>query len=512
MNADNVSLPILPADSAAPVIGPDIKKEPAVRLLRLLAGLIVIIATFDFCFWGIRDLGFSVAVFCPILAGVILVNRESRLKSTTKFMLMLLMGADLAAMIETGLTNTLVLVILMIVIAGDTFFNDEEKWGRWLSQGIALIRVPGRIFWLGMTLLDVGLGEGFGWVGSFFALIFLTVPALVLLLIFGSLLASGNAVFSHWIAAFFNSFWEVIKLYMNFERISLWCFIAFLALPLLHPVNVSAWWWKWTLQLPRFKERVPVQAARLSSGLILVMLNGLFLVANIADILFLWSGQKLPSGVNYSQFVHQGVNSLIVTVLLSAIVLTTIFQQAMSIVRRPELKILALAWIAQNLFLILSVGLRLDLYIQAYDMTVTRLSVILFLILVASGYALLTIKIIKDRSLSWLIGGCMLAIFATFYLAQFLDLNGWSANYNVMRWEKDRSHNLDVGYLHELGPAAWPALSRAHQDDDSVQIISDDPRENTPPGSFTSKANFDSKHWREWSARAWMNRWALEEK
>jgi hypothetical protein len=160
----------------------------------------------------------------------------------------------------------------------------------------------------------------------------------------------------------------------------------------------------------------------------------------------------------------------------------------------------------------LSVALRLKLYIEAYDMTVARLSVIIFLVLVAVGYALLTIKIMREKSLSWLVGGCILAVFATFYITQFLDLAGWSANYNVARWEKNRTRKLDVEYLHELGPAAWPALHRAHDEDGSVQIISDSPRENTPPRSFVSRAAFDSRHWREFSLRAWLNRRALDDK
>ena len=59
---------------------------------------------------------------------------------------------------------------------------------------------------------------------------------------------------------------------------------------------------------------------------------------------------------------------------------------------------------------------------QDYDMTVSRLSVILFLVLVAIGYALLTFKIVLDRSLSWLLGGAIIATLVVLYVAQFLNL------------------------------------------------------------------------------------------
>jgi Domain of unknown function (DUF4173) len=303
-----------------------------------------------------------------------------------------------------------------------------------------------------------------------------------------------------------------LALYFDPWRIAMWLFVAFLILPLLRPANISAGWWKWMESLPRLPEILPTRAALFSSGLILVVLNLLFLIANIADALFLWSGQTLPKGVTYSGFVHSGVNALVITVILSAFVLTTIFQQSQNVTQRKELKWLGLFWIGQNLFLLLSVALRLKLYIEAYDMTVTRLSVMIFLLLVAVGFVLLTIKILREKSLSWLAGGCVLAIFITFYITQFLNLAGWSAVYNVSRFEEKPTRNLDFGYLVELGPPAWPALRHTCgllPNDPSFSITWHDARDkerNQP------QAVFDLSHWREFSLRAWLNRWALEEK
>jgi len=145
-------------------------------------------------------------------------------------------------------------------------------------------------------------------------------------------------------------------------------------------------------------------------------------------------------------------------------------------------------------------------------MTVLRLGVIIFLLLVAAGYGLLTIKVLREKSLPWLIGGCILATFITFYLVQFLNLAGWSADYNVTQWEKDKSRSLDVAYLRGLGPSAWPALRRAADDGaawDNYLLIRDiiDQDEIIEP-----RANFDFQHWREFSLRAYWNSGALEDK
>ena len=488
--------------------------EPPVRLPRLLLGLALGVAIFDLCFWGVDSMGFSVAVFSIVLAGIILGNRESRGGTLTFVLLALLAVAAVAATIETGITNTLVLLMLIIALAGETFFGQIiSPWGRWLSQCVALIFAPGRVFWLAARVMEAVFGGGVSWTGGLVGGCLLAVPALVLALVFGSLLASGNLVFGSWTNSFFDWFWKELALYLDPARIVLWLFVAFLILPLLRPARVSALWWKWTEGLPRLPEIIPSRAAFFSSGLVLVVLNLLFLVANIADALFLWSGQVMPAGVTYKMYVHEGVNALTVTVILSAVVLTTIFQQSLNVARRGELKALAYFWIAQNLFLILSVALRIKYYIVAYEMTVARLGVIIFLVLVAVGFVLLTIKIVWDKSFSWLIGGCVLAVFATFYITQFLDLAGWSANYNIACWEKDRSRSLDFWHLYEYGPDAWPALRHAHEIDPSIAVLNPNSSNGYPTTTDTvHQAQFDWQHWREFSLRASMNQWALEEK
>lgn len=501
--------------SAETVVLPAVPPAP-VRLSRLLVALGVGVAAFDICFWGINAPGFSVGVFFPVLAGVILSQREGWTKfRSVRIILGLLLGASFAAMIETGVTNSLCLLILIAVLAGETWFRDVAFFaGRILSQGVAFLAAPGRPFWLAARILEVSFGKGLGWTGSLLGKVVLILPALVLALVFGSLLAEGNAVFGVWTGDFFDWLWKQLALYLNPARIFLWFFIAFLMLPLLVPSRIGVKWWKPTYLTSPMPALIPASSAVWGSALMLGVLNLLFLVANVADALFLWSGESLPKGVTYSGFVHSGTEALISTALLSALVLVSIFQQEFTVSQNRFLRMLGLLWIAQNLYLLLSVGYRLKLYIEAYDMTVLRLSVIIFLVLVAAGYVLLTIKILRNRSLAWLIGGCAVAVFATFYITQFLDLGGWSANYNVAQWEKDRSKNLDVCYLYSLGPAAWPAISRAAKINPSFAIMQDkdDDDRSIPEALNRSLYLFDSAHWREFSLRAYWNHWALDDK
>ncbi len=495
--------------SASPALPlPPIPGEPPVRLLPLLAGLAASVAMFDLCFWHIPAFGLSTPVFFLAAAGIILALRPSpRWTATTPVILALLGGAASAAVVETSFSNALVFLALLPVLAGDGhFFATGSAWGRTLAQLVALARAPGRPFWLAAQLARASKAQGLGAVGGVVTVAVLSLPALVLVVVFGLLLANGNAVFGNWVNLFFNWLWANFSFDLDPLRIFLWVVVAFVMLPLLRPVRVTDVWWAWTLRLPRWPEIVPARPAFFSSALTLATLNLLFLAANGADALYLWQGNVLPAGLTYSGYVHSGTETLTLTVLLSALVLVTIFQQASTVTRRPLLRGLALVWIGQNLFLIVSVTLRLKLYIEAYDMTISRLGVLIFLALVTAGYGLLTIKITREKSLSWLLGGCLLAVFATFYLTQFLNLAGWSADYNVAQWEKDRSRQLDAVYLQRLGPAAWPALRQARDaapDNPHLEMALNRAR------GRLDRAQCSPGTWRQFSLLAWLNRNAL---
>jgi hypothetical protein len=190
----------------------------------------------------------------------------------------------------------------------------------------------------------------------------------------------------------------------------------------------------------------------------LVLLNALFFVANTIDAVYLWRSRVLPADVNPSDYLHAGVWSLILAVVLSAGLLAAMFQQQEDISDAPLLKALGLVWVTQNLALIASVFLRLKLYVDVWQLTEKRIYVGCFLVLVITGYLLLALSIVFSRGLHWLISRNLVATFVLFFALQFPDVAGPVARFNVARWQREPHHNLDLDYLVELGPNAWPAL------------------------------------------------------
>ena len=330
------------------------------------------------------------------------------------------------------------------------------------------------------------------------------LPVLLLTLLFSVILGAGNAILGTWVNQLLSKLWDWITSFdLSFGRMIFWVFIALLSLALIRPKETSQVWWGWMGRVVRFSPPAKPFQAYSRSVLILAALNAIFFAANSIDCCFLWAHQGIPQGVTYSQYVHQGTAQLIAATLLSAIVLIFLFNQNKSLSSRTLLRVFALLWIGQNLFLLTSIALRLKLYVDVYSLTSQRISVLIFLLLVAGGFILLACKIIFERSLLWLLGANAALLFSFFYIIEFADLEAMAAGYNVSRWERDPTHQLDIDYLQTIGSSGWAALVRVAERNDRVDEASkateilDSIRSQSDSGDSGS-------NWRSWQVRrAW---------
>jgi hypothetical protein len=287
-------------------------------------------------------------------------------------------------------------------------------------------------------------------------------PALGLGLLFSVCFAIGNPVFSKLASdAFDASFRWLSHLNLSPGRVIFWLAAFTLLLSLVKPLRTGLGDWIAKREIPRWSRR-DEQVGRWQSIVVLGLLNGLFFFVNTIDAVYLWGRRSLPEGVGHSAYLHQGVASLVFAVLLSAFVLVLLFQQRLALGDRL-LQWLASAWVAQNVVLIAGVFLRLRLYVDEMQLTLLRVGVGLFLLLVIAGFGLLTMYFWQGRSLAWLIRSNVLATFLLFFGVQFVDLGKYIADYNVRRYLHDRGRYPDLEYLGRLGHSAWPALMELHR-------------------------------------------------
>jgi len=451
-------------ESAQLLVDHAIKPTVAPRLGFLFGSLAAVTALADCCFW--RDQPrLSVGLFGLGTAAIILLNRPAmRWTRPVALILALICGAALESAIDLCFSNGLVLFALLLALGGETYYESlRSGWSRLSELLWTIVKTPARWIWLAIAIADQARLNGpapGGMIRKCARIAWIAVPGLLVTAIFAVVLGDGNALFAKfaddwtaeirdWILQFDLSFWRCV----------VWVFVAGIALPILWPSPAPEAERIWARELPLLPDFTAPRTARLQSAVMLGLLNALFCFVNTIDAVYLWAGQALPAGVTASKFVHEGVFSLIVAVLFSALLLAGVFQQSRSVSAWTPLRVLGLVWIAQNLVLLAGVFLRVKLYLDAFDLTVTRVNLVFFLALVTVGFLLLAIRVWWQRTLGWLLCLNVLATFFLFYTVQFLDTNGFVARYNVGLWE--RSHEtraLDLAYLKSLGPPAFEAL------------------------------------------------------
>jgi len=453
-----------------------LEDEPSdARPLRLAAAIVLLVAAADWLFFKERP-GASVAAFGALLVGCLIFNRPRMgWDAPTILWLLLVAGALLQSVIEFNFFTFVVLGLLLSAAMADQGAQACgvrcAAWPLALAAGLRVFgRWPQFVGMVARSALPSALGRALGG-RSRVRFLRVLVPAILVSVPFLLLFSSGNALLGAHLRAAMDVLadWARRLHFPSLGRVLFWGFIATASLAFLFPridPRVAALCSKNWPTIPACDDE---SVGLWRTLLILIVVNALFFWANGLDACFLWMSAKLPANVSYSEFVHEGALSLTVTTLLSAAVLVVLFQQCDALTRNGWVQGLAMLCIAQNAFLISSVGLRLKLYVEAYELSVLRVHVCTFLVLVVAGYALLVWRIVRGKSLNWLIFSNAAAVLGLFYIVQFVDVSGIVARYNTSCWLERRGRSLDMNYLCRLGPSSLPQLVRIEREAKGTQ-------------------------------------------
>ncbi|BCA60953.1 protein of unknown function DUF4173 [Sphingomonas sp. HMP9] len=197
----------------------------------------------------------------------------------------------------------------------------------------------------------------------------------------------------------------------------------------------------------------------------LVTFNAIFAVENALDIVFLWSGAGLPAGVTMADYAHRGAYSLIVTALLAGVFVLLALRPGSAAAASPMARRLVTVWIVQNLLLVASSALRTLDYVDAYGMTVLRLSALAWMGLVATGLALIGWRLLAGKSAAWLINANALAAVTVLVTASVVDLGATAAAWNVRTTlvRGKAGPPLDLCYMARLGSSSLVSLAMLEQ-------------------------------------------------
>ena len=482
--------------------------RPAIRRLTIIVVPVAVTTLLaDFLFWR-STVGVSAGIFFAALAVMLLALLRHRPKLRLAVVAAALAACCVQAGVEISLSNFLAAMTLLLALAGEIFQPHlAALWARFSEALFGFITAPVR--WLGLA---VGATRGWGawrapnitFIGRFMRVAWVLAPAAILSIIFAGIFISGNAIFAEFVTRLWRSAFEwLANLDISPARFVFWAFAATFALGIFHGVrapDAARWWTRALPRLPRPDDRL----ARWQAVAVLLAMNAIFCLVNTIDAVYLWRSGHLPAGVNHTEFVHQGVWSLIAAVVCSAIIIAGMFQQEDRVMAGRWLKNLAHLWVAQNFMLIGGVFLRLKFYVDEFQLTEKRVYVGCFLLLVGAGFLFLAWFVEKRRTFNWLLGRNAAATFLLFFLLQFPDIAGTVARYDVERWMSSlggrQPKNLDVEYLASLGPGAWPQL-KIVATSDRAPSVSVGARLKLHEIRAQESAAAKSEDWREWQWR-----------
>ncbi|MES2628298.1 MAG: DUF4173 domain-containing protein [Bacteroidota bacterium] len=204
-----------------------------------------------------------------------------------------------------------------------------------------------------------------------------------------------------------------------------------------------------------------VEEENQSGVILLCTLNVLLLLVNGLDLGFLASG-KLPEGMTYSEFVHQGTGALILSIVLAVAILLVYFRGTLNYhASNGKLKALAYTWILQNLLIVASTAYRNDLYINEYSLTYRRIGVYVFLLLAAIGLVATLAKIAYKHSNYRLFRNTSFSFYFVLLFAAFVPWDQWILA-NNLQLARQRGMAPDIHYLLTLSDEAIPELCKLY--------------------------------------------------
>jgi hypothetical protein len=398
-----------------------------------LAGLVVLAHWLFFR----QSVGISLVIFALCVVGAVVALRGGRV---TRWDAGLLGGVVLAAL---PVVEKVQWVSVMFLVAGVAMgvvgiWSGPALRDRW---AIAALRMVGGVAWRGPADVWAVRGRAVPRVTLGHWVMPLAVAG-----VFAGLMIAGNPVLEAWVVGL--TAWKMDGMAAA-QRFMFCVLMAMLIWPML-VAGADAGRLTRAHDLPGVV--VPMAAFGFTAASVaraLVMFNAMFAVQTVLDGTYLWGGAALPDGMSHAAYAHRGAYPLLATALLAGV---------FALLSRPFLgegrllKGLLILWLVQNVMLVVSSLLRLELYVGEYGLTYLRIAAGIWMGLVAAGLALTAWQVWAGRSNGWLIGVNAGLAGALLYLCCFVNFAAFIADDGRARLNAGK--RVDMGYLCALGPDA----------------------------------------------------------
>ncbi|MEO5643600.1 MAG: DUF4153 domain-containing protein [Bacteroidia bacterium] len=198
-----------------------------------------------------------------------------------------------------------------------------------------------------------------------------------------------------------------------------------------------------------------IDSERFSGIVLFSLLNIMLLVVNTLDLAFIFgSDGRLPQGVSCMQYVHQGVGTLITSIVFAMLVILFYFRGRMNFSSHGKaIRVLALIWIAQNAFMLFSTAWRNEVYVLVFGLTYKRIGVYIYLLLALIGLMVTAWKVQGKKTNAFLVRMNSWLFYSVWIIACFVNWDGLIIGNNLRTGLKP-----DLAYLNSLSENILPEL------------------------------------------------------
>jgi hypothetical protein len=476
--------------SLASTIAADLQPIRPTSIPAKLGLALALAALADWLFYGQR-IGLSLTLFAIAAACVSMLFNHAALDPRRARIAAAILVAGLVPAIEQLNTLSFLILVAALLIALLLATNSETTG---LADRVRALRnlvlfgpfrfLPDALQIFNMSAFTRGIAL---WL----------LPA-ALSTVFIALFAAANPLIEQWVSLL-NP--KIILDYVSIPRVLFWTAMLALVWPFIHVR------WRRTNAATTIGVPMPpplpacVSAEFLGPSTILrslILFNLLFVAQSILDGIYLWGHVALPDNLTYAAYAHRGAYPLIATALLAAAFVLAAMRPGGPAEKSKVIRPLVYLWVGQNVLLVASSILRLDLYVDIYMLTYWRIAAFIWMGLVALGLLLIVARIALERSNRWLVGANLIALTIVLYSCSLVNFDAFIADYNLSHSNEmsGKGLNIDANYLLTLGPQALPALDKviAHRSGDNCLVSRRD---------RLVEVHRQDLAWRSWGFRNW---------
>ena len=203
-----------------------------------------------------------------------------------------------------------------------------------------------------------------------------------------------------------------------------------------------------------------VKQERKLALVLFISLSALLCIYLTLDVHYLFdSFGTVKADSFYSNSIHEGIGAVIFSIVLVIILITYFFRGSLNFEQHRLVKNISRFWLLLNSLLLITTGAKNFEYVTQLGLTGKRLGVYLYLILSLVGLILTIYKITKSLSIWYLIRSSAITFIFVFSLIANINWHRFIAEYNLKYVSEQQ---LDLWYIYELGPDAYPALMDYH--------------------------------------------------